>query len=65
MDLGCIKTQSLQDERNYMEVWFGHGCPGDRTHSKMNGITVLAWMPWHNRIHSKMNGIMVWAWMPW
>ena len=46
-------------------IWFGHGCPGDRTHSKMSGIMVSAWMPWCNRIHSKRNGIMVSAWMPW
>ena len=53
------KALRYADERNYglamdavvtalmerwTELWFGHGCSGTRTHGKMNGIMVWAWM---------------------
>ena len=28
------------------ESWFGHGCSGNRIHSKMNGVMAWAWMLW-------------------
>ena len=46
-----VDSYSLEDERNY--GW------GNRTHSKMNGIMVSAWMLWYNRSHSKMKVIFV------
>ena len=56
-DLNALETRT--------ELWFGHGCSGDRMlleHERNYGlgmdalVTLCSW----NR-----NGIMVWAWMLW
>ena len=62
------------------ELWFGHGCSGQRTHQNTNGNMVWAWMLWsaHSSKHEgnsglgmvsvcswNTKGIMVWAWMLW
>ena len=51
--------------KNCTEVWFRHGCSGNRNHQKTErnygfGIDALV-----IAVIRKRNGIMVWAWMLW
>ena len=41
------------------ELWFGHGCSGQRTHRNTNGIMVWAWMLWsaHSSKHERNYGL--------